>query len=271
MKNTRIELLFLALGAASILLVLRCAFAQTAAAPAGNWQSPGHVTYTNAFLVGDEFYLNVDVAKDGSFRGVWGQYFCTQSIGAYGVAIISCSLVGKDPVSGKFGPGNQGFINLEKLGRSDFTWKTANADELALDLPQYWRGESEAILYRARLTRDGKARKPAGTSTPKDEGPPLSAVALYREFKTNENAALKRYVGTTPILEGRRGTLIETTDGGAAIHVPDGFTSRALVLSFAELKQVQGIEENAKFRFRCTVRHFDYQYVYMDNCAIVNE
>jgi hypothetical protein len=101
------------------------------------------------------------------------------------------------------------------------------------------------------------------------EEPPLSAVALYREFKADTEAALRRHAGATLVLEGRRGTLIETSFGGAAIHIADGFTDRALVLSFRDLRQVRGIAPGEKFRFRCRVRHFDSQYVYMDNCAIL--
>lgn len=246
-------------------------FAWGSQSPAGNWQSSGHVTYTNPFLAGDEFYLSIDVAKDGSFRGTWSQYFCMSSIGAYGVAIISCSRSGSDGVTGKFGPGNQGVINLVKLGRSTFTWTAPAADELAIDLPQHWQGEDEAILYRARMTRGGKQKPAASSSAVKDEGPPLSAVVLYREFKQNQDAALKKYGGTTQMLEGKRGTRIDLSDGGVAIHIPDGYTARALVLMFSDPQQVEGLEEDAKFRFKCRVANFDYQYLNMDNCTVVRE
>ena len=182
------------------------------------------MTYTNPFLAGDEFYLSIDVAKDGSFRGTWGQYFCMSSIAAQGVAIVSRSRSGSDGVTGKFGPGNQGVINLVKLGRSTFTWTAPAADELAIDLPQHWQGEDEAILYRARMTRDGKQKPAAGSSAAKDHGPPLSAVVLYREFKQNQDAALKKYGGTTQMLEGKRGTRIDLSDGSVAIHIPDGYS-----------------------------------------------
>ena len=59
--------------------------------------------------------------------------------------------------------------------------------------------------------------------------------------------------------------------GGAAIHVPDGSRSRALVLVFPQRKQVDGIPQGAQFRFQCTLVHFDYQYVYMESCAIVRD
>ena len=121
------------------------------------------------------------------------------------------------------------------------------------------------------MTRDGKQKPTARSSPAPDEGPLLSANALYREFDRDSSAALKRHGGKTLVLEGRRGALVPLSGGGAAIHVPDGHTARALVLVFADVKQVNGIGEGVQFRFRCTVAHFDYQYVYMENCAIVRE
>jgi hypothetical protein len=179
--------------------------------------------------------------------------------------MYSCTPTGRNRVSGRFGPGRGGTIMLDNLGRSSFSWNRPRAGELAIDLPKNWQGD-EQILYRARMTRDGKI-KPA--TAPGSEGPVLSAVALYREFKQNETAALARYRGKTLVLEGLRGALIELSDGGAAIHIPDGFTARALVLIFADLNEVRHIPEGAKFRFRCTVAGFDYQYVQMENCSIV--
>jgi len=265
-RKTLQQLVFIA----ATLAVPAGVFAQGSGTPTGNWQSPGHVTYTNPFLAGDEFFLNIDVAKDGSFRGTWSQYFCMSSVGAYGVRIISCSKTGSDGVTGKFGAGNEGVIDLEKLGRSAFTWKAPTADELAIDLPQNWQDPNDAVLYRARMTRDGK-EKPAASSRPRDEGPPLSAIALYREFKQNQDVAIKKYRGTTQVLEGRRGELIPLGSGGVAVNIPDGFTSRALNLWFPDSRQVEGIDEGAKFRFECTVKHFDYQYLIMENCTVVRE
>jgi hypothetical protein len=245
------------------------AVAQEPQLPTGNWQSTKTATYTNPGLTGAEFYLNIDVAKDGSFRGVWGEYFCTAYPGAYGISIYSCSwLSGSNRVSGQFGPGREGVIDLEKLGRSAFAWTAPSGDQLALDLPKNWQG-ADATLYRARLTRDGKG-KPANAAGPaSEEGPLLSAVALYREFTKDYKTALERHSGKTLVLEGRRGTLIQLSDGGAAIHIPDGYTARALVLYFQDRKEVSDIGEGQQFRFRCTLSNFDYQYVQMENCSIV--
>jgi hypothetical protein len=246
------------------------AFAQEPAFPAGIWQSARSETYTNPLhpvLTGAELYLKIDVSNDGSFRGEWGEYFCTGSLGAYGIGTFSCRLSGNaERVSGKFGPGRQGVIELGRLGRSAFNWSTTD-NELAIDLPKNWQGD--AALYRARMTRDGKGKPAATSAASGDAGPVLSANALYREFNRDSEAALKRYAGRTMVLEGRRGTLIDLSDGGAAIHIADGFTSRALVLVFADLKEVSGIGEGEPFRFKCIVESFDYQYLHLEDCSIV--
>jgi hypothetical protein len=262
----------LTLFAASIAVAVG-AVAQEPAFPVGNWQSATSDTYTNPLhpvLSRAEFYLKIDVSNDGSFRGEWGEYACSGlSLGAYGIATFPCRVSGKsERVSGRFGPGRQGVIDLGRLGRSAFSWGTPAVDELAIDLPKNWQG-GNAILHRARLTRDGK-RKPATETPPApDVGPPLSANLLYREFDQDSEAALRRYAGRTLVLEGRRGTLIPLDDGGAAIHIADGWRSRALVLVFGDLREVSGIGEGAPFRFRCTVESFDYLYVHLNDCSIV--
>ena len=209
-------------------------------------------------------YLKIDVANDGSFRGEWGEYFCS-GVSPY----FSCRVSGKSgSVSGRFGPNREGVIDLGPLGRSAFKWSAPAVNELTIELPKNWRG-SEATLYRARMTRDGKGKPATITPPAGDAGPLSSAVALYREFNKDDKAALKRYAGKTLVLEGRRGELIQLSDGGAAIHIADGFTSRALVLTFRNLKEVSGLSEGVQFRFSCTVESFDYLYVHMKDCSIV--
>ncbi len=256
----------------ALLMAAARAPAQEPIVPAGNWQSVRSETYTNPLhpvLTGAELYLSIDVSNDGTFRGEWSEYFCTASVGAFGIGTFSCRLGGKsEPVSGRFGPGPQGVIDLGRLGRSAFSWTAPAVGELAIDLPKDWQGR-EAVLYRARLTRDGtRTPAPAATSG-NDTGPLLSANALYREFDRDANAALQRYAGKTLVLEGRRGTLIPLSDGGAAIHIADGFRSRALVLSFRNLSEVSDIGEGAQFRFTCTVESFDYLYVHLNDCSVV--
>ena len=244
------------------------ALAQEPAGPAGNWQSAASETITSALhpvLTGGELYLEIDVSNDGSFRGEWGEFFCSG-----GSPFFSCRLNGStERVSGRFGPGREGVIDLGRRGRSAFTWSAPAVNELVILLPKDWQGAGVGEkLYRARMTRDGK-RKPATAAPAGDAGPVSSAVALYREFNQDFRAALNRYAGKTLVLEGRRGTLITLSDGGAAIHIADGFTSRALVLVFADARQVSGIGEGAPFRFRCTVEGFDHLYVQMKDCSIV--
>jgi hypothetical protein len=256
--------------AASIIAAVG-ASAQELAFPVGNWQSATSETFTSPLhpvLTGAEFYLKIDVAKDGSFRGEWGEYFCSGvTPGAFGVNTFPCRFDGNsDRVSGRFGPSRQGVIDLGRAGRGTFSWAAPAVDELAIDLPKNWRGD--AVLYRARLTRDGKRKTGASTPPGDDAGPLLSAVALYREFNQDSKGALERYAGKTLGLEGRRGALIPLSDGGAAIHIADGFRSRALVLVFEDLREVNGISEGAQFRFRCTVESFDYLYVHMKDCSI---
>ena len=243
------------------------ALAQEPALPIGNWQSATSETITWALhpaLSRGELYLNIDVSKDGSFGGEWGEYFCSG-----GSPYFSCRLYGKsERVSGRFGPGREGVIDLGRLGRSTFSWSAPSANELTIELPKNWRG-ADAILYRARMTRDGKGKPATATPPAGDAGPLSSAVALYREFNKDEKAALKQYTGKTMVLEGHRGALIPLSDGGAAVHIADGFRSRALVLVFGNQREVGGISEGAQFRFRCTVESFDYQYVHLNDCSIV--
>jgi hypothetical protein len=245
--------------------------AQEPVVPSGNWQSATGDTYTNALhpvLTGAEFYLSITVSPDGTFRGEWREYSCSgAAVGAFGITTFPCRSRGTgEVVSGRFGPSRQGVIDFGRLGRGAFTWSLSVAEELAIELPKNWQGD--AILYRARMTRDGKPRPPAVPSPGADGDALLSANALYREFNTDSRRALERHAGRTLVLEGRRGTLIPLSDGGAAIHIADGFTSRALVLVFANLKEVSGIAEGTRFSFRCRVDSFDYQYVHLNDCII---
>ena len=70
--------------------------AQEPQLPTGNWRSTASATYTNPALTGAELYLSIDVAKDGSFQGVWGQYLCNAYPGAYGISIYSCNRTGSN-------------------------------------------------------------------------------------------------------------------------------------------------------------------------------
>ncbi|MCC6336770.1 MAG: hypothetical protein IT380_22610 [Myxococcales bacterium] len=236
--------------------------------PTGAWQSPPSVTFTNPALAGSEFFLSIDVAADGTFRGSWGQYTCTNFPGAYGISTISCSRSDGGAAQGKLDAGRSGSIDLTGLGRSTFTWSASSAEELVFELPKQWQDKETPVLYRSRLKR-GKQKAPAaGAPSAKASEPVPSAAALYREFKKDPDGASKRHAGKTLVLEGLRGNLIPMSDGGAAIHVPDGTQPRALVLVFNELAAVKELPVGALFRFQCTVEHFDYQYVYLTGCVL---
>jgi hypothetical protein len=209
------------------------ALAQEPAFPAGHWEAVSSETYPPHSTQSSR-------APSSTSRSMCRTTAASAANGASTIVRASprvpsasvtfpCRFSGTSaPVSGRFGRGGQGMIDLGRLGRSALSWTAPAAGELALDLPKDWRGD--AVLWRARLTRDGKG-KPRARRHQVTRGPLLSANALYREFNKDSNAALRRHAGTTLVLEGRRGTLIELSDGGAAIHIADGFTSRALVLS----------------------------------------
>jgi hypothetical protein len=270
---TKKAMLALAAILAAPVIETSTAQAQETRIPVGHWQSSGSGTYTNLAVTGARLYLNIDVSADGRFRGVWGEYFCTSGSGVtvYGQYFPSfnCSVTRRMRLTGQFGPGRAGAIDLEQLGRSAFTWSMIAPDQLAIDLPKHWRGDS-AVLYEARLTPDGRLRPSApGAASASGDEPLLSGNALFREFRKDEVGALRKYAGKTLVLEGRRGAVFPLSDGGVSVHVPDGFTSRALGLFFRDREQIRGLEEGAKFRFQCTVKDFEYQYVHLDNCSIL--
>jgi hypothetical protein len=117
-----------------------------------------------------------------------------------------------------------------------------------------------------------------GTATSKQKedrptvvGGLLSANALYRAFESNEDDASAKYVGQAMVLEGLRGNMIRRSDGvSAVVHISDRFKSDALILSFPDRAQLAGIETGAKFRFRCTIKKFEYVIVWMENCSVVS-
>lgn len=239
--------------------------------PAGNWQSARSATYTNPSMTGAEIYLDITIATDGSFSGSWGQYSCTSYPAALGLYYYSCSgTAANGTATGRFEPRGRGLIVLGSTGQSTFEWKATSNDGITITLPRKWLQSEKDILYQARLTRDGRAvpEVPAATTA---EGPLLSAVALYREFDENPDAALARYGGRPLILEGLRGALIPLDGGGAAVHIPDGFNPRALVLDFSDPEQLNGIAQDVKFKFQCTVDSFAYLILWMEKCSVVRE
>jgi hypothetical protein len=96
-----------------------------------------------------------------------------------------------------------------------------------------------------------------------------SANALYREFQDNPVDATDRYAGRAVVLEGLRGEMILLSDGvQAAVHVADGRTTNALILSFSDRNQLRGINRGQRFRFKCVVEKYQYATVWMEDCSI---
>jgi tRNA_anti-like len=96
-----------------------------------------------------------------------------------------------------------------------------------------------------------------------------SANALFREFKDEPVDATNRYQGKAVTLEGLRGDVILSSDGiSAAVHIPDGGKTNALILVFPDRNELAGIKRGQKFAFTCMVEKFEYENVWLDDCAI---
>ena len=60
-----------------------------AADASGRWSSNDNVALSTA-KAGSRFFLDVVVARDGSFKGTWEQYTCFNYTGAYGIVTAYC-------------------------------------------------------------------------------------------------------------------------------------------------------------------------------------
>jgi hypothetical protein len=97
----------------------------------------------------------------------------------------------------------------------------------------------------------------------------LSANALHRAFEENEAAAAVRYVGKIVTLEGLRGNVILHDDGKrAAVHISDRGISNALILSFPNRKELDGVSKGQRFVFTCRVRTFEYLRLWLEDCVV---
>ncbi len=119
----------------------------------GRWTSTAYVTFTNPALAGSSFFLDIAIAEDGTFQGVWDSYSCTSYPGAYSTMIISCSRVmSPQKARGKFNlAARDGEIVLDNLGRTSFTYSPGA--ELLLNLPRDWLREGVPVLYMSKLAR----------------------------------------------------------------------------------------------------------------------
>jgi hypothetical protein len=99
----------------------------------------------------------------------------------------------------------------------------------------------------------------------------LSANALYRAFEENEADAAVRYVGKIATLEGLRGNMILLDDGkSAAVHISDRGISNALILSFPNRNDLDGVSKGQRFVFTCRVRQFEYLKLWLEDCVARN-
>ena len=110
---------------------------------------------------------------------------------------------------------------------------------------------------------------PAVKVQPLDGPRLLSANALYREFQDNPIDASNKYAGKTVVLEGLRGDIVLRSDGvGAAVHIADSGRPNALILRFSDRNDLASIDRGQKFRFRGTVKSYEYSIVWMEDCTI---
>jgi hypothetical protein len=122
----------------------------------GRWVSTEYVTFTNPARAGSAFFLDVVIAKDGSFQGTWDEYSCISYPGPYSTVTISCSRVQRPAKArGRFDlTARSGEIELDRLGRSSFGYTLGT--ELIVELPKDWLKQGDAVLYTSKLARAAK-------------------------------------------------------------------------------------------------------------------
>ena len=119
------------------------------------------------------------------------------------------------------------------------------------------------VLLAASLHAQSPAEDRAAGATP------LSANALYREFRDNPVDATDRYAGRAVVLDGLRGEMILLSGGvQAAVHVAEGRTTNALILLFSDRNQLRGIKLGQRFRFKCVVDKYQSPTLWMEDCSV---
>jgi hypothetical protein len=113
-----------------------------------------------------------------------------------------------------------------------------------------------------------QVESPGGRSATPPSAVP-SANAVYREFDNNPVDATAKYVDRIVHLQGRRGD-VNLSDGrdGAVVHIADGTRPNALILSFPNRRQLQGIDKGALFRFTCTAEGYRYATLWLVGCSV---
>lgn len=136
---------------------LSAGVADAAPVTPGRWASTDNVSMSGTAKAGAKFFLDVVLAKDGSFRGSWEEYVCFNYPGAYGINIVACQRSKKaSAASGRLDLGaGAGEIKLERLGESSCKFRlTSNAKgqaQLEIELPREWLKQGDSILYETSL------------------------------------------------------------------------------------------------------------------------
>jgi hypothetical protein len=136
-------------------------FSSAAASPRtdGRWTSSENVSMAGTAKVGSQFFLDVVVAADGTFRGSWAQYECFSYPGAYGINIVACQRRREEArASGRFDLAEEtGSIELAGLGKTSLRVTIGAGPKgearLKLELPPGWLKQGEPVLYETTLTR----------------------------------------------------------------------------------------------------------------------
>ena len=127
----------------------------------GRWTSNDNVAMTSP-KAGAKFFLDIVVAKDGSFKGSWEEYVCFNYPGPYGIVTISCQRSRKPaPASGRLdNAARTGTIELQRLGKSAFRFKSGSNQkgqpQLEIELPREWLKQGAPVLYETSLNPRSK-------------------------------------------------------------------------------------------------------------------
>lgn len=119
----------------------------------GHWVSPGSVSFSDPLLAGSSFFLDIVIARDGTFEGAWDQYSCFSFRGGFNIMITSCTRAQRPAkVYGQFSEATQnGVIVLDQVGRTSFAYSLGT--KLFLELPEDWLKEDIPVLCKSELVR----------------------------------------------------------------------------------------------------------------------
>jgi hypothetical protein len=123
----------------------------------GRWTSNDNVAMAGTAKAGAKFFLDIVVARDGSFQGSWEQYVCFNYPGAYGIVTVACQRSRKpEPASGRLDTASRtGQIELKALGKTSLRFRSASnhkgQPQLEIELPREWLKQGDPVLYETSL------------------------------------------------------------------------------------------------------------------------